>query len=269
VTRIGLREQYEIERELAGRLLKAPRDQRRAGLYNAVYDELFARAPRHLRVNQTLVVEKDEQVTAAQVRLVRHFLGPDSVFLEIGPGDYRVVRAVAPLVSKVYAVDVSHERAAKAELPDNTSVSISDGVSVEVPPGAIDLAYSNQVMEHLHPEDAYDQLREIYAALKPGGRYLCITPNPLSGPHDVSRHFGSVASALHLKEYLLRELVDAMKASGFLRVQVVLSHRGRLLTPLLPARTACIVETMIEALPVSMRRTFAPSLSAAKVLATR
>jgi hypothetical protein len=31
-------------------------------------------------------------------------------------------------------------------------------------------------MEHLHPEDAFEQLRNIIRALAPGGRYVCITP---------------------------------------------------------------------------------------------
>jgi predicted SAM-dependent methyltransferase len=34
---------------------------------------------------------------------------------------------------------------------------------------SVDLAYSNQLMEHLHPDDASEQLANVYRALKPGG----------------------------------------------------------------------------------------------------
>ncbi len=37
---------------------------------------------------------------------------------------------------------------------------------------SIDLVISNQLMEHLHPDDAYDQLREVYRVLRDGGRYV-------------------------------------------------------------------------------------------------
>ena len=61
-------------------------------------------------------------------------------------------------------------------------------------------------MEHLHPDDALEQLQNIYSALVPGGIYLCITPNRLSGPQDVSRDFDMVATGFHLKEYTISEL---------------------------------------------------------------
>lgn len=61
-------------------------------------------------------------------------------------------------------------------------------------------------MEHLHPDDAYEQLQEIYNALIPGGIYICITPNRLSGPHDVSQYFDSIATGFHPKEYTTVEM---------------------------------------------------------------
>ena len=37
-------------------------------------------------------------------------------------------------------------------------------------------------------------LANLYRALKPGAVYVCITPNRLSGPHDISLYFDSVAT---------------------------------------------------------------------------
>jgi hypothetical protein len=63
------------------------------------------------------------------------------------------------------------------------------------------VAYSYQLMEHLHPGDALEQLVNIYQALKRDSVYCCVTPNRISGPHDISVYFDTVAQGLHLKEY--------------------------------------------------------------------
>jgi SAM-dependent methyltransferase len=79
----------------------------------------------------------------------------------------------------------------------------------------VDVVYSQQLMEHLHPDDALDQLRNIFEALKPGGRYICVTPNRITGPHDISRHFDEVAAGFHLKEYTIGELARLFRHVGF------------------------------------------------------
>ena len=38
------------------------------------------------------------------------------------------------------------------------------------------------------------------------GVYICITPNRVSGPHDVSRGFDEVATGFHMHEYTGREI---------------------------------------------------------------
>ena len=73
-------------------------------------------------------------------------------------------------------------------------------------------------MEHLHPDDAQEQLRNIHAALAPGGAYVCLTPNRLTGPHDISRAFSQEPEGSHLKEYTVTELEALFLANGFRRV---------------------------------------------------
>ena len=43
-------------------------------------------------------------------------------------------------------------------------------------------------------EGFYIQLKNIYSALFPDGVYICLTPNRLSGRHDISRYFDEVAN---------------------------------------------------------------------------
>ena len=64
---------------------------------------------------------------------------------------------------------------------------IINGVDLMLENNSIDVVYSHQLMEHLHEEDAIDQLQSIYNALRPGGKYICITPNKVLGPWDISR----------------------------------------------------------------------------------
>jgi SAM-dependent methyltransferase len=115
----------------------------------------------------------------------------------------------------VYALDVSAEITRTDTLPANFSLILSDGTTIDVPPDSITVAYSNQLMEHLHPDDALEQLSNIYRALAPGGIYICVTPNRLTGPHDISRHFDPVATCLHLKEYTNTELMALLRRVGF------------------------------------------------------
>ena len=238
-----IRQHYLIEKELAARLRTASKQERQY-LYTEVYDELFRRVPDHPQLYLKLDTAAQQGNLNSRLALLRKHLRPDLTYLEIGPGDCSLANEVARLVRKVYAVDVSHEITKEVELPDNVELIISDGSSIPVPNDSIDLAYSDQLMEHLHPDDAVDQLANIYRSLVPGGRYVCITPNRLSGPHDVSRYFDDVASGFHLKEYTLRELSGVFSRVGFRRFQALVGARGfELRVPALFPRT---IEFLLE-----------------------
>ena len=204
---------YEIERELADRLRRAAPAERKA-LYSRVYDELFSRVPDHPQNTWKNEPALQAARTARQARFLDRFLTADSVYLEVGPGDCHLALTIAQRVSRVYAVDVSELIAQNGELPANFKLIISDGVSIDVPPGTVRVAYSNQLMEHLHPDDALEQLGEIYRALGPGGVYVCITPHRFSGPHDISRFFDAEARGFHLKEYSYRRASRAVPCRG-------------------------------------------------------
>jgi SAM-dependent methyltransferase len=155
-------------------------------------------------------------------------------------------------------VDVSGEITKGAARPANFELILSDGSSIPVPAGSVHVAYSNQLMEHLHPDDALEQLRNVYAALAPGGRYVCITPNRLTGPHDVSEHFDEVATGFHLKEYTATELARIFKAAGFSRISAFASYREQFFA--VPVFLLKIAESVVAVLPRSSRRQVARRL---------
>ena len=246
-----LRQHYEVERELADRLRNATREQRRT-LYGPVYDELYQRVPHHPQLTRKFSAEITREGLGPQLRLLRPYLRPETTVLEIGPGDCALSMALAQQVRQVYGLDVSEEITHRVSLPSNFQLILSDGTSVPLPPERVDLAYSNQLMEHLHPDDAREQLEGIWRALRPGGMYICITPNRLSGPHDISKYFDSVATGFHLKEYTVEELSRLFREVGFRKVQTLIGRRGVCVrAPIAPVVAG---EAALRLLPPSPRR---------------
>jgi SAM-dependent methyltransferase len=194
-----LKHHYEIEKELAIKLRNSTREER-SRLYSSLYDELFQRVPNHPQLQVKHSQELRTKTLQWQIGLISRFLKPESSFLEIGAGSCSLSLAVATLVRQVYALDVSFEITKDIDKPGNVDLILSDGCSINLPIHSIDVAYSNQLMEHLHPDDALDQLKNVYNVLVLGGVYICITPNRLNGPHDISRYFDTVAQGFHLKE---------------------------------------------------------------------
>jgi SAM-dependent methyltransferase len=244
------RRHYELEKKLAARLRNAGRDERK-GLYSEVYNELYRSLPEHPGNLQ----KYDPEATATSVRLSRRFidpyLHPGSTFLEIGAGDAALAVALAADVAKVYAIEVSAEKASEQTIPSNMEFVITDGFSIPVPPGSIDVAFSNQVMEHLHPDDAEEQLTNIFRSLKPGSPYICLTPNYLNGPHDVSSYFDREPTGFHLKEYTTTELAHLFRQVGFRKIGVMLSLKFRVI--IVPASVVRPLEFVLSKLPFRLR----------------
>ncbi len=247
-----LRAHYEVERELADRLRHAPA-QARKKLYPVVYTELFARVPDHPQITRT--PSWQHEITDLQMRLLRRFLRPGTRFLEIGTGDGELARAVAPLVTRVYALDVTEAMFHAQARPPNLRFVLSDGTSVPLPPGQCDVAYSHQLLEHLHPQDAMEQSRAVLRALSPAGWYVFLTPSALSGPHDVSRHFSDTPRGFHLVEYTVGSAAALMRAAGFDEVRCFASLGGRFYR--VPMFVMRCVEGLLGALPAPLRRAIA------------
>jgi SAM-dependent methyltransferase len=242
-------EHYQIEKVLARTLRLASREERR-GLYTEVYDELLKRVRHHPLLHARRTPEDIENTVREQLDRLAPYINPNTVFLEVGAGGCQLSLALTRRVKRVIAVDVSNEITAHVKAPPNFEFVISNGTNIPVPPGSIDVTFSNQLMEHLHPDDAAEQLREIYTALAPGGTYLCFTPNSISGPHDVSRGFDPVATGLHLHEYTVAELDRMFRHVGFKHTQVLLP-RGNVR---LPVSAITALESCVGALPGPLSR---------------
>ena len=243
-----LRAHYEVERELATRLRSAP-PEGRSSLYGDVYAELFARVPDHPQ--HKIDPAKRLRNTAAQVAFLRSFVQPSSVFVEVGCGDAAVTQAVAGFVTEAVGIDVTPALIDAAHTPPGFRFVRTNGTDLNLPTDYADVIYSNQLMEHLHPDDAVSQLQEIRRVLKPDACYVCSTPSRVTGPHDISAYFGYEPAGFHLREYDHASLAGLFHNAGFRSVKARFSIKGRKLT--LPVGAVTWVEKLLLRLPQATR----------------
>ena len=232
-----IRRHYEIEKELAARLRNASKAER-SKLYREVYDELYRCVPDHPMLTRKVTPEESRALVRRQLELLSRFLSADLTVVEIGCGDCHLSFELAQRVKHVYGVEVSEVIAEGMDIPGNFELVISDGTSIPLPDDSIDLAFSDQLMEHLHPDDAVEQLANIARVLRPGGAYVCKTPHRLQGPGDVSMYFDQIATGLHLKEYTYAELADLFRIAGFARTTAYVDKSGTYVRVPVPLMTS-------------------------------
>jgi ubiquinone/menaquinone biosynthesis C-methylase UbiE len=246
-----LREHYEIEKALANKLKHANKEDRKK-LYASLYDELFTRVPHHHQISKKNDdIERNESVRI-QMKLLKHFIKPHMKFLEIGAGSCHLSLEMSKYVKTVYAVDVSKEITKEIRTAENFEFVISDGCNIPIPGNSIDIAYSYQLIEHLHPNDAYEQIHNIYKAIAHNGLYICVTTNRISGPHDISKYFDEIATGFHLKEYTATDLYDLFRRCGFSEIRFCVNIKDKCLNfPFLPIN---MCEKTLDSFPLFLRK---------------
>ena len=98
--------------------------------------------------------------------------------------------------------------------------------------GLFDWAISTSMIEHLHPEDVDNHLREVRRVLKTGGNYLIWCPNGL-GHHD--------DRDVHLTMLSYREWVEKLTRAGFRRFRSTMTSR----LPVIDARWKIFLERLL------------------------
>ncbi|MGK2857616.1 MAG: class I SAM-dependent methyltransferase [Thermoanaerobaculia bacterium] len=239
-----LARQFALEKEFARKLMSASRDERR-GLYTSVYDELFRQFP-HL-VGPS---DRPDEI-ALKMLVLRPLLRPGDRFLEVGAGEGSLAAAVAEEGLSAIAIDASTAILSRQNAHPRLEVRVSDGPPYEIPDASVQLAFSCHFVEHIHPEDLREHLAEMMRVLAPGGAYVCVTPNRLLGPHDVSRYFTTEACGLHLREYTYGTLAGELRRAGFRDLRVLAGLTGRRFR--VPVAPVAFAETLLGILPRRLR----------------
>lgn len=124
-----------------------------------------------------------------------------------------------------------------------------------------DLIHSNDVLEHIHPDEAREFLERCWKILKSGGWLWLVTPNGLTGPGDATilkYPAGTPSRGLHLKEYTLKELSNLSNECGFkiISSRLFLMHRIKIQTKFRKIYTniKIVMESIFALLPPIIRR---------------
>jgi ubiquinone/menaquinone biosynthesis C-methylase UbiE len=133
-----------------------------------------------------------------------------------GLGTKRLIEAGA---AYVYGFDISMDALfATQEMIDRSVSSIgqSDSISLPLPDNAVDVYVSLETIEHV--QDAHALLREATRVLKPGGLFICSTPN-----RSVTNPGKTITdkpwNTFHVREYSLDEF-DRLLAEYFGHVEM-------------------------------------------------
>ncbi len=246
-----LRAQYEVEKELARRLLDAPAELRQE-LYSEVYEELLRRVPHLPQLTQKQDPESEAGLVRLQTQLLAPFLEGAVTFLEVGSGSCALALSLADRLHRVLVVEASETITAELNTPENFELVIASSPPYDLPPSSVDLAFSCHFIEHLHPDDALSHAQEMFRLVKPGGGYVCVTPNRLHGPHDVAKYFSDRTEGLHLREYTHQELGRLLRRAGFSQIKVL---QGIDRAPdIRPPLSTSIQEICLGGLPLALRR---------------
>lgn len=90
-----------------------------------------------------------------------------------------------------------------------------------------DTVVTDNVYEHIAPQDVADHLTSINRALKPGGTVVILTPHRAFGPWDVTRivdnsYCGWVpARGTHINKSTYSELSEKLRAHGFTNLRTI------------------------------------------------
>ncbi|MEG4320534.1 MULTISPECIES: class I SAM-dependent methyltransferase [unclassified Microcoleus] len=206
---------YLVEKAIADRIKVSSLEDRKL-IYATMYDELFGKVPDHPRLTRrdneqlTLIANKNKLATLSGL------IDQSTVFAEFGPGDCRFAMEVAKYVNCAYGIDISDQRNPNHNAPDNFKLIIYDGYSLEgIEENSIDILFSDQIIEHFHPEETQLHFQLAYRILKKGGKYIFITPHAFRGPHDVSAYFSDEPECFHLKEWTYAELHQILSQLGY------------------------------------------------------
>jgi SAM-dependent methyltransferase len=246
-----LRHHFNVEKELALQMRRSTRAER-TQLFKTLYNELFDRVPDHPRLTRRDTPESSRRKVESQLRLLRPFIKKETVFLEFAPGDCRLAAAVASDVKRVIGIDISDQRALGDHPPANFELVVYDGYELAVPDATADVIFSYQFLEHLHPDDIDDHFAMVHRLLKPGGVYVFDTPHRYSGPHDISRYFGTQLVCFHFKEWTFREMRSLLLRHGFGTVNAF--RFGKPLVSRILNMSNDILESVVGMLPHFIRQ---------------
>ncbi len=207
---------WELEKKLAERILNSPKE-RHIETAKKCYDELYEKI---FWLNK-FSGKDDKTPSEIKYKIFIKLTGLSKKrILEIGSGKGELISFLSSYGHICKGTEITNERRIDNEVLENKNIQwdMTDGINLgrfELK-NYYDIVISNQVIEHLHPDDLVEHFKGVNEILASDGLYIFTTPHRFLGPFDISRVFNKQRTyGMHLKEYCYRELKDMMILSGF------------------------------------------------------
>lgn len=219
-----LEEAYKIENHYHELLVNELDEQKRESLYDEFYSNLLKFYGRTAKLDSSLdikIATKDPQVTLFEKELK----GKSIIDFGCGEGFFLMnIRKKLPY-KKLTGVDVFIPESLKSH---KEIKFIESGIIRFQSDEQFEIAFSDNVIEHLAPLDLKNHLQSVYNSLLPGGKFILVMPNRLFGPMDITRILDNSSSGRiaakggHLNESTYYEMVGSLSEFGFGNFQTVL-----------------------------------------------
>jgi 2-polyprenyl-3-methyl-5-hydroxy-6-metoxy-1,4-benzoquinol methylase len=241
----------------------------REALFTTAYSGLTT-ILREMRARDGRDLDAPMGFNSSQFRNILDVVGPPPrTMLDVGCSTGALVRMLMAHGYDAYGIDISEQLVTKArELARNSfgrdlsgQFSIGNFLQHDFGNQSFDFIHSNDVLEHIHSDEASDFLSKCRSLMRPNGVLWLITPNRLTGPGDATTlrlPWGTPAIGLHLKEYTLAELCTLLRQANFDQVESRLfgAGMGRCATKPRPiyARLKRGAEPVLAVVPFRLRR---------------
>jgi SAM-dependent methyltransferase len=219
-----LEEAFKLENHYHNLLVNEENAKKREALYDEFYSNLLQFYGRTAKDDGSLedrIATKNPQVTLFEKELK----GKSIIDFGCGEGYFLMNIQKKIPYKKLAGVDVFIPETLK----NHPNIQfISSGIINFNTEEKFEVAFSDNVIEHLSPLDLMDHLRSVYESLVPGGKFILVMPNRLFGPMDVTRIMDNSSSGRipaqggHLNESTYYEMKEALSKIGFLNFKTVL-----------------------------------------------
>ena len=173
-----------------------------------------------------LTGQTDTTPASERYRVWADLIGePPKAIYEVGSGKAAMIGYLAQIGHHCTATEITRQRGAKFAVEHaNLRWTQTDGVHLGrfETDNHYDFVLSDNVIEHLHPDDLREHMAGARGILRRQGQYIFAVPHRWFGPADISKVFKyETAAGMHLKEYTYRELKTAATDAGFREIAAV------------------------------------------------
>ena len=120
----------------------------------------------------------EDQLRAHQQRLVERFFSGRHAVLDIGCGRGVVLDLLKQLGVEAEGIDIMPEAVAYCRAKGHRTQIAEANAFLDAKGAQYDGIFCSHVIEHLDIADAAKLVRRAFAALRPGGIFVIVTPNP-------------------------------------------------------------------------------------------